>query len=85
MDATIKIERTIFMVIEITVGPYHVADSAISKDTSLAVMRAINGHEKREKNERSRDGERAACKKEHRVDSGQAGNLGGSGEYLSVK
>lgn len=26
VDATIKIERTIFMVIEITVGPYRVAD-----------------------------------------------------------
>lgn len=74
------------MVIEITVGPDHVAGSAISKDTPFfAVMRTNNGHEEREKNEKLQGGEEAACKKEYRVDSGQAGNLRGSGEYLSLK
>lgn len=71
------------MMIEITVGPYRVASSTILEDTSSAVMRTNNDHEEQEKNEKLQDGEETTCKKEYRKDSGQAGNLGGSGEYLS--
>jgi len=46
-------------------------------------MRTNNSHERRKKDEKLQDGEETVCKKEYRDDSGQVGNLEGSGEYLS--